>query len=80
MHKINIEYNERLNLNKLSCSEGCKMTSWKEGDDIMEYSSFTVAYCPKDADTSIYYCISDEEDERLMQEQLIEMEIRKGAE
>jgi hypothetical protein len=80
MHKINIEYNERLNLIKLSCSEGCKMTSWKEGDDIMEYSSFTVAYCPKDADTSIYYCISDEDDERLMQEQLIEMEIRKGAE
>lgn len=77
MHKINIEYNERLNLMVISCPEGCKITSWNEGDDIMDYSSFTVAYCPANTDTSIYHCISVEDDERLMKEQMIEIERAK---
>lgn len=75
MHKIIVEYNERLNLIKLSCNEGCKITSWNGGDDIMDYSSFIIAYCPADTDTSIYHCITDEEDERLMK--LQEEEINK---
>lgn len=75
MHKIIVEYNERLNLIKLSCNERCKITSWNEGDDIIDYSSFIIAYCPADTDTSIYHCITDEEDERLMK--LQEEEINK---
>lgn len=77
MHKINIEYNETLNLIVLSCPEGCQITSWNEGDDIMEYSSFTVAYCPANTDISIYHCITDEENERLLNEQMIEIEKRE---
>lgn len=64
------EFNEKYGFLTLKCSEGHKITSWKEGDDIKDYSSFTIAYCPKDADTSIYHCVSDEEDARLMAEQL----------
>lgn len=76
MHKINVEYNERLNLLVLTCPEGCKITSWNEGDNIENYSSFSVAYCPANTDTSIYHCISIEEDERLNEElrKLIESE------
>lgn len=77
MHEIIKEYNERLNLIKLSCSKGCKMTSWVEGDDILDYSSFTIAYCPANTDTSIYHCIEDSEDERLMELQRIEAEKSK---
>ena len=77
MHKINIEYNETLNLIVLSCPEGCKITSWNEGDSIMNYSSFTVAYCPANTDTSIYHCITDEQDAEYVEKQIAEIE--KGA-
>ena len=78
MHKINKEYNEQHNFWVLTCSEGCKITDWNEGDDIMTYSSFTVAYCPQNADLNIYHCVSIEEDERLLAEQ--ELMIKKHEE
>ena len=68
MHELTIEYNEKLNLIVLKCTEGCKITSWNEGDDIMTYTSFSIAYCPGDTDTSIYHCVSVEDDERYMAE------------
>lgn len=79
MHEILKEYNEKLNLIKLSCTEGCKITSWDEGDAIEDYSSFAIAYCPTNADTSIYHCISIEEDEKMMelQKELIENNERR---
>lgn len=72
-HDIIVEINSKLNLLLVRCPAGCKITSWNEGDDIMDYSSFTLAYCPMGTDTSIYHCISQEDDERLMREQLIRM-------
>lgn len=77
MHEIIKEYNEKLNLIVIKCSEGCKITSWNEGDDIMDYSSFTVAYCPKNTDTSIYHCITEEEDRKYLEEQLLKIELEK---
>lgn len=77
MHEIVKEYNEKLNLVVLRCPEGCRITSWKEGDDILDYSSFSVAYCPVNADTSIYHCISAEEDEKKLAEQLVKVELMK---
>ena len=68
MHELTIEYNERLNLLVIRCPEVCKITSWNEGDDIMTYTSFSIAYCPVDTDTSIYHCVSFEDDERYMAE------------
>ena len=70
MHNIIKEYNEKLNLMVLKCTEGCKITSWNEGDDIMNYTSFSIAYCPVDTDTSIYHCVTIEEDEKYMAEQV----------
>ena len=66
MHELTIEYNERLNLLVLKCTEGCKITSWNEGDDILDYTSFSVAYCPYNTDTSIYHCVSVEDHDRYM--------------
>ena len=72
-HEIKKEFNETYNFWMISCPEGCKITSWKEGDDIKDYASFEIAYCPKDADTSIYHCISDEDDNALLEKQYEEM-------
>lgn len=74
MHTINKEYNELFKFWVISCPEGCKITSWNEGDDILEYTSFEIAYCPNEADLDVYHCISIEDDKRLMELQLIEIE------
>ena len=66
-HEIKKEFNETYNFWVISCPEGCKITSWKEGDDIKDYDSFEIAYCPKDADLSIYYCISVDDDKALLE-------------
>ena len=72
-HEINKEFNETYNFWIISCPEGCKITSWKEGDDIKDYASFKIAYCPKDTDLSIYHCISDDDDKALLEKQYEEM-------
>ena len=77
-HEINKEFNETYNFWMISCPEGCKITSWKEGDDIKDYYSFEIAYCPKDADLSIYHCISAEEDKALLDKQYEELNKEKS--
>ena len=72
-HEIKKEFNETYNFWMISCPEGCKITSWKEGDDIKDYASFKIAYCPKDADLSIYHCISVEGDKTLLEKQYEEL-------
>ena len=72
-HKIKKEFNETYNFWMISCPEGCKITSWKEGDDIKDYASFEIAYCPKDADLSRYHCISAEDDKVLLEKQYEEL-------
>ena len=64
-HKINIEFNEKFNFYKLTCSEGCYMTDWNEGDDILEFASAIIICCPADTDITKYHCISVEENDRL---------------
>ena len=76
-HEINKEFNETYNLWMISCPEGCKITSWKEGDDIKDYASFEIAYCPKDADLSIYHCISSKDDKALLEKQYEEITKKK---
>ena len=72
-HEINKEFNEMYNFGIISCPEGCKITSWKEGDAIKDYSSFGIAYCPKDADLSIYHCISADDDKALLEKRYEEL-------
>lgn len=61
-HTISKVFNEQYNFWTISCPQGYKITSYKDGDDIKTYSAFTIAYCPKNADLDIYRCITDEED------------------
>ena len=72
-HEIKKEFNETYNFWMISCPEGCKITSWNEGDGIKDYASFKIAYCPKDADLSIYHCISDADDKVLLEKQYEEL-------
>ena len=74
MHKIIIELNEKYNFNKITCTENHYITSWKEGDDIKEYSSSTLIYAPTSVDTSVYRCVTEEEHNKLMELQRIAIE------
>ena len=56
------EFNEQYNFWVVKCSKGHKITTWNEGDDILEYGSFTIAYCPKDADLDVYHTFTAEQD------------------
>lgn len=67
-HEIIKQYNEKMNVWIIKCSKGCKMTPWKEGDDIKDYYSFEIAYCPKDAELNIYHCVSNEDDLLLIEQ------------
>ena len=73
------EFNEQYNFWVVKCSKGHKITTWNEGDDILEYGSFTIAYCPKDADLDVFHCVTEAEDARLLelQKEAIEKEIEK---
>lgn len=61
-HIISKVFNEQYNFWTITCPQGDKITSFKEGDDIKTYSAFTIAYCPKNADLDKYRCITAEED------------------
>lgn len=69
-HEIIKQFNETYNFWQISCSEGHKITAWNEGDDIKDYASFKIAYCPKDTDFSIYHCVTAEEDAKYLEMQL----------
>lgn len=61
-HTISKVFNEQYNFWIITCPQGDKITSFKDGDDIKTYSAFTIAYCPKNADLDRYRCITAEED------------------
>lgn len=74
-HKIIVEEKEKFL--KVYCSEGCFITDW-DREDIKNFNSFRVMYCPKTIDLSRYYCITEEENSELMKKQ--EEEIRLNNE
>lgn len=67
-----VEINEKFNFKKVSCKEGHYITDWNK-DDILDFTSSTVMYCPMSVDLSVYYCISEEEYNELMEKQMIAM-------
>lgn len=60
------EFNEKGNYWTVKCTKGHKITTWKEGDDILEYGSFSIAYCPKDANLDAFHCVTEEEDAKYL--------------
>lgn len=62
------EFNEQYNFWTVKCAEGHRITTWKEGDPIENYGSFTVAYCPKNTDLTQFRCVTIEEDIKLTEQ------------
>lgn len=59
---INKVFDEKYNFWKLTCDDTEVISSWNEGEDIISYSSFKIAYCPKDADLDVYHTFTAEQD------------------
>lgn len=58
---------------EITANEGYVMTDWN-GDNILDYSSTKQMICPLGYDYSGYYTITDEDDTKYMELQLIEIE------
>lgn len=76
----NIEITNNGKFLTLKCADNIhRITSFVEGDNIEEYSSFVIAYVGLSADTSKFRCITEEEDARLtkLRDEAIEEKHRK---
>ena len=58
---------------EITANEGYVMTDWN-GNDILNYTSTKVLICPVNYDYGAYYTITDEDDTKYMELQLIEIE------
>ena len=56
---------------KITADEGCAITNYKEGDDILTYSSCRVMYAPKTAFLGDLRDITDEMDAKYNEERII---------
>ena len=56
---------------KITADEGCAITSYKEGDDILTYSSCRVMYAPKTAFLGDLRDINDEMDAKYNEDRII---------
>lgn len=59
---------------KVEPEEGMVLTTFKEGDNILDYTSATKMFAPHSINLDEYREISIEEDERLLKEQLEEIQ------
>lgn len=68
MHQLIITKVDTKNgsFNKVTCTENHYITSWNDGDPILEFNASTVVCCPLKIDIeATYRCITTEEFERL---------------
>ena len=56
---------------KITADDGCVITSYKEGDDILAYSSCKIMYAPKTAFLGDLRDINDEMDAKYNEEKII---------
>ena len=69
----NITIRETDKFIEITTDEGYVMTDWN-GENILEYSSTKQLVCPVNYDYSAYYIVTDEDDAKYMELQLIEIE------
>lgn len=55
-----VETNDEYKFLKVTCKEGHYITNWDK-EDILEYNSSKIMYCPLNTDLSKYYCVTEEE-------------------
>lgn len=63
-----VEINEKLNFKKVTCKEGHYITDWNK-ENILDYTSAQIMYCPINVDLEPFYCVTDEAHNILMEEQ-----------
>ena len=54
---------------EITCKEGHNITNWDK-NDIKDFSSAKIMVAPIDYDLTKFYCLTDEENDRLMSEQI----------
>lgn len=64
---MKIETNDKFK--KITPDEGMVLTSFKEGDDIINYTSARLMYCPLNLELNDLREITEEEDSKYMDEQ-----------
>ena len=64
---------------KVTCSEGHFLTDWDK-ENILEYHSARIMYCPLNADLSSYYCVTAEENAEYEEKQRIAIEEENNKE
>lgn len=74
---MNYIYRETDKFIEITANEGYVLTDWDK-QDILSYTSTKIMVCPLNYDYSGYYTITDEEDERLMNDQLLHIEIERN--
>ena len=57
---LKIEYNEKYNFNKVTCTEGHFITNW-DGVDYREYTASTIMYAPVSVNLDEFYCVTEEQ-------------------
>lgn len=63
MHELIIQLVETKNgnFNRITCNEGHWITSWRDGDNILEFNASKIVCCPLKVDIeATYRCIDDE--------------------
>lgn len=61
--------NEKLGYLEVKCKEGHYITNWDK-KDILQYNSATVMYCPMSISLDDYYCITEEEHNMYLNQQI----------
>lgn len=82
-HELNVELVETKNgsFNRVTCPEECWITSWNEGDDILEFNASKIICCPLKVDVAAtYHCIEEVDYSRYENARLVAEEIRRKQE
>lgn len=64
-----VEVNDKLNFKKVTCKEGHYITNWNK-ENVLDYTSAKTMYCPMNTDLDKFYCITEDEHNELMEQQI----------
>ena len=72
-------YTEKPNFVEITCTEGHYITNWNK-EDIMEFADAKLMICPLGFDMTDYYCITEEEHNTCLNQQIEAYKAREAEE
>lgn len=72
-------YTEKPNFVEITCTEGHYITNWDK-EDITEFADAKLMICPLGFDVSGYYCITEEEHNTYLNQQIEAYKAREAEE